>query len=148
MFTLCLMVACFLILIKINVWPSLCAFSWVSSTLMNVPDAPVSSVTDFFALSIMWGWMAVLGHLYNISRIEFPSSLWSCYPSTVFGDISHGVSYFFFPCGHYYSWCILHYFFIQKCVSTHPEISCLIQFLFIVVSFSCLFSLFLPISTV
>ena len=40
----------------------------------------------------------IMGHLYIISRIGLPSSLYSCYISTVIGDSSYGVSSDFFMC--------------------------------------------------
>ena len=38
----------------------------------------------------------IMGHLYIISRIGLPSSLYSCYISTVIGDSPHSVSSDFF----------------------------------------------------
>ena len=42
------------------VWPRLCAFSWGSSDLVYVPDAPVSASLYFIVLSILWGWPILL----------------------------------------------------------------------------------------
>ena len=135
--------------LKKNVWPSLCAFSWVSSTLMYVTDAPVSTITDFLHYILCGGGWQCWEISITLVVLNYPNPY---DPAThplflVISPMVSAIVYFFrvaiIPLGAFYAVVSL-----QNFISTHPEISCLIQLLFIVVYFSCLYSLFLPMSTV